>query len=154
MIRFAHLNIRCRSCSGTPMISASVISGSSSATSAAKSHSPRSHTSSTSATARRRIISENRPTRAGVNAPDTVRRSRLCVGGSMFSIICRVKSRSSGAGSRSWVQPAQAENTSGVRLTCRTSSYRVTAQKPGPAGQPRTLGSCCQDTGSVPRSSA
>ena len=88
------------------------------------------------------------------DAPDTVRRSRLCTGGSRFSIICRVKSRSSGGGSRSWVQPAQAENTSGVRLTWRTSSYRVTAQKPGPAGQPSTLGSGCHDTGSVDRSSA
>ena len=58
--------------------------------------------------------------RVGEAALTSVRR-RTCSGGSMFSTIRRMNSRSAGSGSRIWVAPSDEEKSAGVRSTCRTS---------------------------------
>lgn len=58
-----------------------------------------------------------------------------------------MKGRSSGSGSRIWVAPRQEEYVAESFSTRTTSACRVTAQNPGPAGQPSTSDSACQATG-------
>jgi len=78
-----------------------------------------------------------------VKLRDTMRRSRVCSGGSVSSMVRRA-SRASGSrsSSSSSVPPTWEENVSWSRWTATRSAQRVTAQKPA-----LSPGSGCQATG-------
>ena len=82
-------NIRGHSSGSSPIISQIICTGTWAAISSTNSHSPFSHTSSTTTAARRSISSTSVAIIRGVKPFDTSRRYRLCLGGSMLRIVRR-----------------------------------------------------------------
>ena len=115
------------SCSGPiPIIAEMIFSGSRAATCWTKSHGPVSSSSSTIWAAVTCTSSSNRLTIFGVNARDTIRRSRACRGSSMLIIEPKYSLYSAGR-STMLVAPRAEENSSGCRLASVTSACRTNA---------------------------
>jgi hypothetical protein len=89
-----------------------MVSGSRAATFSTKSHGPRASRSSTMPAAARRTSPSNFSIIRGVNALDTIRRSRACRGSSMLIMDPKYSLNSAGT-STIWVAPRLDEKTSG-----------------------------------------
>ena len=113
-----------------PSMSQMIWRGSAAAISLTKSHSPSAATRSTISRAWVRTFSSIFATWRGVKPRFTMSRIFVCFGASMLIID---PSHSAISGGMSPMLMLGAEwKPSGSRLTCITSSNRVTAQKPGP----------------------
>jgi hypothetical protein len=112
--------------SGMPIMSQMIFSGSLAATVATKSHGPVASRSSTTVTAARRTSSSNLAISRGLNARETIRRSRACRGSSMLIIDPKYSLNSTGR-SGIWVAPRPEENTAGYLLASTTSAYLTRA---------------------------
>ena len=121
-MRLDQSNILCRSVWGTPRMSAMTCSGSSAATSVTKSNSPRGVTLSRIGAGPRGSVCSSWVIIRGVKPLFTSRRYRVCIGGSMFSIMSRCWSRSAGAMSHMNAAPRADEKVWLSRLTVTTSS--------------------------------
>ncbi len=131
-MRFDQSNSLWRSSIGTPMRSAIACNGSSAAMSTTKSHSPRSITLSTIVLARRTIVSLSLLIIRGVNPLLTSSRYRVCLVGSMYSIIIPRPDCSSVQSGM--LVPWAELKLSHSRLIIWTSAYFTTDQKPLPSG--------------------
>ena len=109
------------------------------------------------------IDARSRSIDRGVKIGWRMRRSRLCCGWSMFSIICRKMARLSSVSEGMNVPPSCDEKRSWSRSTAETSSWEVTTQKPGLSTNwkiglspsiPATGGSACQAMPPCRRSSS
>ena len=98
-----------------------IFSGSRAATFGTKSHGPVASRSSTIAAAARRTSSSNLAINRGLNARETIRRSRACLGSSMLIIDPKYSLNSTGR-SGMLVAPLPEQNTSGCRLASTTSA--------------------------------
>ena len=107
--RLLHSKTLWRSSSGTPTSSAMTMSGNSAATSRTKSQWPSGVTRSRISAVVCRIRGSKRAVMRGVNPWLTSLRYFECCGGSMFSMMVRVLSRSSLGRSRIMVLPRQDE---------------------------------------------
>ena len=107
--------------SGMPIMSQMIFSGSRAATFGTKSHGPVASRSSTIAAAARRTSSSNLAISRGLNARETIRRSRACLGSSMLIIDPKYSLNSTGR-SGMLVAPCAEENTSGCLLASTTSA--------------------------------
>ncbi len=105
------MTISCAS-PGMPIISQMIFSGSRAATLGTKSHGPVASRSSTIAAAARRTSSSNFAISRGLNARETIRRSRACRGSSMLIIEPKYSLKSAGR-SMMFVAPRPEQNTSG-----------------------------------------
>ncbi len=103
-----------------------IFSGSFAATFATKSHGPVASRSSTISAAARCTSSWNFAISRGLNARETIRRSRVCRGLSMLIIEPKYSLNSTGR-SGMLVAPFAEENTSGCLLASTTSAYRTRA---------------------------
>ena len=103
-----------------------IFSGSRAATWATKSPGPAASSSSTIWAAVRCTSASNRAIILGVNARDTIRRSRACRGSSMLIIEPKYSLYSAGR-STMLVAPRAEENSSGCRLASVTSACRTKA---------------------------
>ena len=95
-------------------------SGSRAATSVTKSHSPLAATTSMMRAVSSRICTSSFDTMRGVKPLFTSNRYRVCIGGSMLSIIIRCCARSSSAISVMSAEPRADENRSISRFTSTT----------------------------------
>ena len=129
--RFPNRTISRRSSWGMPMMSAKTRIGISDEMCSTKSNSPRGSASSITSLTVFLTRSSHTVTACGVNRRLTIARSSSWRGGSM-SIIDLRASTFSGASSSSVIPPTSDEKVSESRWTVRMSSYRVTAQNPGP----------------------
>ena len=107
--------------SGMPIMSQMIFSGSRAATFATKSHGPVASRSSTVEAATRRTSSSNFAISRGLNARETIRRSRACLGSSMLIIEPKYSLNSTGR-SGMLVAPCAEENTSGCLLASTMSA--------------------------------
>ena len=107
--------------SGMPIMSQMIFSGNRAATFATKSHGPVASRSSTVEAATRRTSSSNFAISRGLNARETIRRSRACLGSSMLIIEPKYSLNSTGR-SGMLVAPCAEENTSGCLLASTTSA--------------------------------
>ena len=96
---------------GMPIMSQMILSGSLAATFGTKSHGPVATRSSTTEAATRRTSSSNLAISRGLNARDTIRRSRACLGSSMLIIEPKYSLNSAGR-SGMLVAPFPEQNTS------------------------------------------
>jgi hypothetical protein len=72
----------------------------------------------------------------GVKPFETIERSRKCFGSSM--LIIEPKNSFISCGRSPMFDPCPEQNSFAFRLTCQMSSWRVTAQYPGPTGKGRS----------------
>ena len=112
--------------SGTPIMSQMTFSGSLAATCDTKSHGPAASRSSTIAVAARRTSLSNLAIIRGVNARETIRRSRACLGSSMLIIEPKYSLNSTGR-SAMFVAPRLELNTCGFLLASTMSACRTRA---------------------------
>ncbi len=124
---FVWANTDCSSDGGTPTMSQTICSGRSAAISLTKSHSPLLSTASITPDARTCTWSSSWFSCLGPKPELTRPRSFLCRGSSMLMIDPR-NSASSWGMSPMLVPPRPETNSSGWRLACMTSAYRVSAQ--------------------------
>jgi hypothetical protein len=110
-----------------PIIWQMIVSGTRAATLATKSHRPAASRPSTAAEATRCAESSNRWIIRGVNARDTIRRSRACRGSSMLIMEPKNSLNSTGR-STMLVAPLPEQNTSGFLLASTTSAYLTSAR--------------------------
>ena len=119
--------------------------------------------SSTMARALSSIDARSRSIDRGVKTGWRIRRSRVCCGWSMFSIIWRNIARLSSASDGRNVPPASDEKRSWSRSTSSTRAWAVTAQNPGLStnwsrglspSRPATGGSACHATPPCSRSAS
>ena len=109
-----------------PIISQMIFSGSRADTCWTKSHGPVASRSSTIVAAVRCTSSSNFLIILGVNARETIRRSRACRGSSMLIIEPKYSLNSAGKSSI-LVAPRAEENSSGCRLAACTSACDTNA---------------------------
>ncbi len=109
-----------------PIISQMIFRGSRAETCSTKSQGPVSISSSTIAAAVRCTSSSNLLIIFGVNARDTIRRSRACRGSSMLIIEPKYSLNSTGR-STMLVDPRAEENSSGWRLASVMSAWLTSA---------------------------
>jgi len=109
-----------------PIMSQMILSGSRADTVCTKSHGPLRSSSSTMTPAVRCTSSSNFLIIFGVNARDTIRRSRACRGSSMLIIEPKYSLNSAGR-SKMLVAPAAEENSCGFLLASATSACRTRA---------------------------
>ena len=121
-MRLLQSKTRCRSSWGTPSRSAITCNGSSAEISVTKSHSPFSLTASMMLLAWRRMVSWSWLTRRGVKPLFTSSRYRVCMGGSMFSIISRCWASISSSDSMNSAVRRLEENSWLSRLTATRSA--------------------------------
>ena len=103
-----------------------IFSGSRAETCGTKSHGPVLSRSSTMVVAARRTSASNFAIIRGLNARETIRRSRACRGSSMLIMDPKYSLNSAGR-STMLVAPFPEQNTSGCRLASATSEYRTRA---------------------------